>query len=158
MADNNLGQLRLLMILQLTSMLRGSIVSPILALFIKSHGLSVSEIGYLGIAGMLGWLIFEPLFGFVADSIRKKYLVIFAILGSSLIYAMYPRASLFSHFAILGFFSTSVMSAYAISIKAFTAELLPENNRGNTYGRYTAVITVGGIIGPAIGGVHLRCL
>jgi MFS family permease len=133
-------------------MLRGSIVSPILALFIKSHGLSVSEIGYLGIAGMLGWLIFEPLFGLVADSIRKKYLIIFAILGSSLIYALYPRASHFSHFAVLGFFLTSIMSAYAISVKAFTAELLPENNRGKTYGRYTAVITVGGIIGPAIGG------
>ena len=95
-ADNNLGQLRLLMILQLTSMLRWSILSPILSLYIKSHGLSVSQIGYLGIAGMLGWLIFEPLFGFVADNIRKKYLVIFAILGSSIIYAMYPRASLFS--------------------------------------------------------------
>ena len=75
MVDNNLGQLRLLMIVQLTSMFRGSLVSPILALFIKSHGLSVSQIGYLGIAGMLGWLIFEPLFGLVADRIRKKYII-----------------------------------------------------------------------------------
>lgn len=152
MGDSNLGQLRLLMIVQLTSMLRRSILSPILSIFIKGHGLSVSQIGYLGIAGMLGWLIFEPLSGLVADKIRKKYLVIFAILGSSIIYALYPRASQFSHFAILGFSLTSVMSAYAISVKAFTAELLPKNKRGKTYGRYIAVITVGGIIGPTIGG------
>jgi DHA1 family multidrug resistance protein-like MFS transporter len=101
---------------------------------------------------MLGWLIFEPLSGVIADRINKKYLLIYAIIGSSIIYALYPSAAQFSQFAALGFLLTSIMSAYAISVKSFTAELLPKNKRGRVYGRYTAIITAGGILGPVLGG------
>jgi MFS family permease len=140
------------MLIQLTTRLRGSIISPILSLFIRSHGLSLSQIGFLGTAGMLGWLIFEPLSGVIADRINKKYLLIYAIIGSSIIYALYPSAARFPQFAVLGFLLTSIMSAYAISVKSFTAELLPKNRRGKVYGRYTAIITAGGILGPVLGG------
>ena len=68
------GSLRLLLLVQLTQSFRGGVVSPILALFIRGQGLSVSQIGLLGTAGMIGWLIFEPLAGVVADRIRKKYI------------------------------------------------------------------------------------
>lgn len=152
MKDGNQGQLRLLMLIQLTTRLRGSIISPILSLFIRSHGLSLSQIGFLGTAGMLGWLIFEPLSGVIADRINKKYLLIYAIIGSSIIYALYPSATRFPQFAGLGFLLTSIMSAYAISVKSYTAELLPKNRRGKVYGRYTAIITAGSILGPVLGG------
>jgi MFS family permease len=146
------GSLRLLLIVQLTQNIRGGIISPILALFIRGHGLSVSQIGFLGIAGMLGWFIFEPLSGVVADRIRKKYMIIFAIVSSTVIYASYPMASSIWHFAVLAFFMSSVMSAYAVSVKAMTAELLPESDRGRTYGRYLSAISMGGVVAPFIGG------
>jgi hypothetical protein len=49
------------------------IVAPILALLIRRHGISIVEIGVLGIAGMLGWLIFEPLSGIVSSSKQAGY-------------------------------------------------------------------------------------
>ncbi len=140
------------MVVQLARRFRGGLVSPILALFIRGQGLTLSQIGLLGTAGMLGWLIFEPLAGVVADRVRKKYLVIFAFIGSTFIYIAYPFAQGFWHFAWLAFGLSSVMSAYAVSVKALTVELLPTSDRGKAYGRFVSVISLGSIVSPIIGG------
>ena len=49
--------------MQLTQGFRSGIVSPILALFVRGQGLTVSQIGLIGTASMIGWLIFEPVAG-----------------------------------------------------------------------------------------------
>ena len=152
MLSNDKGSLKLLLVVQLTLNFRSGIISPILALFIRGHGLSASQIGILGIAGMLGWFLFEPLSGVVADRVKKKYMIIFAIFTSTALYAFYPFAQSIWHFAILSFLMSSVMSAYAVSVKAIAAELIPPSDRGKTYGRYLSVISWGGIIAPFIGG------
>ena len=140
------------MVVQLAQRFRGGIVSPILALFIRGQGLTLSQIGLLGTAGMLGWLIFEPLAGVVADRIRKKNMVIIAFIGSTFIYLAYPFAQGFWHFALLAFGMSSVMSAYAISVKALTAELLPKSERGKAYGKFVSAISLGSIVSPIVGG------
>ena len=141
-----------MLIIQLTQNFRSGVIAPILALFIRRQGLTVSQIGLLGIAGMLGWLIFEPISGVVADRVRKKYMIFFAVAASTLIFVAYPFTSDIWHFAFLAFARSSVMSAYAISVKAMTAELLPVNERGKTYGRFLSVISMGGIVAPILGG------
>ena len=148
----------MLLVIQLTERLRGGIISPILSLFIRGEGLTVSQIGLLGTAGMLGWFIFEPIAGVVADRIRKKYLVAFAIVVSSFIYVAYPYANGFWSFAFLAFSMASVMSAYAVSVKALTAELLPTSERGKAYGRFVSVVSLGGIVSPVVGGLVYELL
>jgi MFS family permease len=152
MAEVKRSSLPLLMVVQLTTRFRGGIISPILSLFIRDQGLTITHIGLLGTASMLGWLLFEPLMGVLADRIRKKWLVIFSIIGSTIIYTLYPFAYNFTHFALLGFSMSSVMSAYAVAIKALIAELLPKESRGKAYGRYLSVISFGGVIAPFLGG------
>lgn len=142
----------LLMILSLVTRFRGGIISPILSLFMRGQGLSITEIGLLGTAQMMGWLVFEPLMGIVADRVQKRYMIIVAIIGSTIIYASYPFADTLLHFALLGFSMSSVMSAYAIAVKALTAELLPRSSMGKTYGRYLSMISFGGVIAPFVGG------
>jgi DHA1 family tetracycline resistance protein-like MFS transporter len=88
----------------------------------------------------------------VADRVRKRYMVVFAMLTSSVIYFLYPLASDIWHFAALAFAMSSVMAPYAISVKALAAELIPPSSRGKTYGRYMSTISVGGILGPILGG------
>jgi MFS family permease len=144
--------LLLLMAVQLTTGFRGGIISPLLSLFIRRQGMSISQVGLIGTASILGWLIFEPLSGVVADRVRKRWMIVFAVIGSTLVYAAYPLASRFEHFLVLYFLTSSVMSAYAISVKALTAELLPRENRGRVYGRYLAVISLGGVVAPMVGG------
>jgi MFS family permease len=144
--------LKLLLVVQLTINFRGGIISPILAIFIRGHGLSVAQIGLLGTAGMLGWLLFEPVSGIVADRFSKKYMIVFALAVSTIVYFMYPLTDSVLHFAILAFSMSSVMSFCAISVKALMAELLPESERGRVFGRYLSVISVGGVVAPFLGG------
>jgi len=144
--------LKMLLVVQLFQGFRGGIISPILSLFIRRQGVSVTQLGLLGTAGMVGWLIFEPLSGVIADRVRKKYMLAFGVVASTVIYALYPLASEIWHFALLAFAMSSVMSFYAISVKSLTAELLPISGRGRAYGRYLAAISIGGIAGPFVGG------
>jgi len=152
------GSLKLLAIVQLTERFRDGIILPILALFIRGHGLTVSELGLIGMAGMLGWFIFEPLAGVVADWVRKKYLLIFAVLISSFIYTAYPLAVNFWHFSLLAFAMSFVMSSYAVAVKALAADLLPSSWRGKTYGRYVSAVSIGGIVGLFLGGYLTEAL
>jgi len=141
-----------LMMAQVALNFRGGIISPILSLYIRKQGLSISQVGLLGTASILGWLVFEPLSGVVADRVRKKWMMVFAIIGSTMVYVLYPSAGTFKHFLVLYFAMSSVMSAYAIALKALQAELLPKEGRGRTYGRYLSVISMGGVVSPFIGG------
>ena len=144
--------LKLMLVIQLFQGFRGGIISPILALFIRRQGVSVTQLGLLGTAGMMGWLIFEPLSGVIADRVQKKWMLAFGVMASTVIYALYPMAGEIWHFALLAFAMSSVMSFYAISAKSLIAELLPTSRRGRAYGRYLAAISVGGIAGPFVGG------
>ena len=144
--------LKLMLVIQLFQGFRGGIISPILALFIRRQGVSVTQLGLLGTAGMMGWLIFEPLSGVIADRVQKKWMLAFGVMASTVIYALYPMAGEIWHFALLAFAMSSVMSFYAISAKSLIAELLPTSGRGRAYGRYLAAISVGGIAGPFVGG------
>ena len=137
---------------QLAMNFRGGIISPILSLYIRQQGMSISQVGLLGTASILGWLIFEPISGVFADRIRKKRMMVFAVVGSTIVYALYPSADSFQHFLFLGFCMTSIMSVYAIALKALESELLPKEGRGRIYGRYLSVISMGGVVSPFLGG------
>ena len=142
----------MLMMVQLVTNFRGGIVAPILSLFVRGQGLSLAQIGILGTAGMLGWFIFEPLMGVIADRWNKRWMLAGSLLLTTILYGVYPMASGFWFFVVLEFLRSSVMSAYSIPVKALAAELLPSKDKGKAYGRYMTVIALGGMISPLIGG------
>jgi MFS family permease len=145
--------LLLLMGVQMANMLRGGLVAPIMSLLFRRQGLSIAEVGILATAGMLGWLIFEPIMGLIADRFQKRYLITIAFFGSSIIYLLYTQASTLLHFTLLSFGMSSIMSCYSISVKSLTAVLLPVRNRGKIYGRYMSGVSIAGIIAPFVGGL-----
>jgi len=142
----------LLLIAQLAVNFRAGMVSPILALFRRQQGLSIGEIGLLGIVGTLGWFIFEPLSGFVADRVPKRGMMVVGVLGSTAVYALYPYASTMTGFALLAFAMASTMAAYNVATRYLTIALIPAESRGRTYGRYLSVISLGSMISPLAGG------
>src|SRR4030042_1875692 len=114
-----------LILVQLSTGFSSGIIEPILSLYVRSRGLTIVEVGLLGTASMLGWFVFEPIMGVVADNVRKRTMMVVAIVGTTAVYALYPFASTCAHFALLGFTRTSVLSAYSIPVKALMGELLP---------------------------------
>jgi len=142
----------MLMLVQLITNFRGGIISPILSLFVRSQGLSLAQIGLLGTASMLGWFIWEPFMGVIADRWNKRWMLAGSLLLTTALYGVYPMATGLRFFMTLEFLKTSIMSAYSIPVKALAAELLPSEDRGKAYGRYMTVISLGGMISPLIGG------
>jgi len=148
-----LDSLRLLLLVQLVFWLRGGFIAPVLPLFIRNMGVTLTEIGLLMMVDAVGWAIFEPTFGFLADRLGKKRLIIYSIITTSIIYVSYTFVSSVWQLYLLLFAMTSNMSAGAVATRALTAELLPAAERGKTYGRYMATMTIGQIIGPFLGGI-----
>jgi len=140
------------MVVQMAGSFRMGIVAPILALLIRRHGVSIIEIGILGVVGMLGWLIFEPLSGIISDRVNRRIMIAFAIVSTSIIYLLYPFATEFSHFLILAFSLSSFSSASSVPTRALLSELLPSTGRGHTYGRYMAIVSGSSVIAPFVGG------
>jgi MFS family permease len=142
----------MLMLVQLVTSFRMGIIAPILSLFVRGQGLSLAQIGILGTSAMLGWFVFEPLMGVIADKWNKRWMLAGSLLITTVLNGLYPWATGFWFFVVLEFLNTSVMSAYSIPMKALTAELLPKEDRGRVYGRFMTVIAFGGMLSPLIGG------
>lgn len=142
----------MLMLVQLSTRFSMGIIAPILGLFVRSQGLSMAQIGLIGTASMLGWFVWEPVMGIMADRFNKRLMLIGALILTTILYGLYPMAKSFQVFALLEFAKTSVLSAYSIPVKALAAELLPEQDRGRVYGRYMTVISLGGMVSPLVGG------
>ena len=142
----------MLMLVQLSTNFSMGIISPILSLFIRSQGLSMTQIGLIGISSMLGWFIWEPIMGIMTDRLNKRLLLASSLISTTILYGVYPLANSFLSFTVLEFIKTSVMSAYSIPVKSLAAELLPVQDRGRAYGRYTMIISFGGMISPLLGG------
>jgi MFS family permease len=150
---NSKGRLlNLLMVVQMAGSFRMGILAPILALLIRSHGVSIVEISILGIVGMLGWLIFEPISGVISDLINKRVMMTFALVSISVIYLLYPFATEFIHFLALAFALSSFYSASSVPTRALLTELLPSTGRGHNYGRYMAMVSGSSVIAPFVGG------
>jgi MFS family permease len=144
--------MRLLLLIQVIFWLRGSILAPVLPLFIRGMGVTLTEIGLLVMVEAMGWAIFEPIFGVVADRLGKKRLIIYSIVASSLIYLSYTLVSSVWQLYLIYFAMSSNMAAGAVATRAMTAELLPRESRGKIYGRFMATMSMGQIFGPFLGG------
>ena len=142
----------MLMLVQLSTSFSMGIIAPIIGLFVRSQGLSMAQIGLIGTASMLGWFIWEPIMGLVADRFNKRWMLAGSLVLTTILYWLYPLADGFYIFAVLEFAKTSILSAYSIPVKALAAELLPTQDRGKAYGRYMTIISLGGMISPLIGG------
>jgi len=140
------------MVVQMASSFRLGVIAPILALLIYRHGVSIIEIGVLGVAGMLGWFIFEPMSGVISDRVNRRLMLAFSIVSTSIIYLLYPFATDFSHYLILAFALSSFSSAASVPTRALLSELLPSTGRGHTYGRYMAIVSGSSVIAPFVGG------
>ena len=152
MTEGNGRLLNLLMVIQMTDSFRMGIISPILALMVRRHGISIIEIGLLGLVGTLGWFIFEPLSGLISDRVNKRTMIAFALISTSTIYLLYPFATTYNHYLFLAFALSSFSSASSIPSKSLLAELLPTRSRGHAYGRYMAIVSGSSVIAPFIGG------
>lgn len=158
MSQSRSRLLNFLMVFQMTGSFKMGIVAPILALLIRRQGVSIVDIGVLGVAGMLGWLIFEPLSGAIADRVNRRLMIAFASVSTAAIYVLYPLATEFIHFLVLAFAMSSLSSASSVPTRALLTDLIPASGRGHTYGRYMMMVSGSSVIAPFLGGYFSETL
>jgi MFS family permease len=128
----------------------GGITQPIISIYLRTLGLSIMELGILGAGLGAGLLIFEPMWGVLADRGLNKKILIMSCIFMPLITFLYTVIRGIWELLTLMFFSGFVMSAMGVSSRRLTASYHPK--RGRAFGLWYATMGLAGLIGPSIGG------
>jgi len=128
----------------------GGITQPIISIYLRTQGLSIMELGILGAGMGVGLLIFEPMWGVLADrGLNKKILLLSCVFMPLITFSYTVIRGILELFA-LRFFSGFLMSAMGVSSRGLIASYYPK--RGRAYGLWYATMGLAGLIGPSMGG------
>ncbi len=124
---------------------------PVLPMYVVEHGIDVPTLGLIAAAWSIAKLIFEPIFGYLADrTSRKPFLVGGAIvlgIATMLPLAFTAAAALF----LLRFIGGAAAGAYDPAARGMIVDATEEGERGEAFGIYSAFQMGGFVLGPVIG-------
>ncbi|MCZ8517007.1 MFS transporter [Paenibacillus filicis] len=148
----NRGALLLLM-LNLFLVFTGiGLVIPIMPKFMEDLGITGSTIGLLVAVFSMTQLLFSPLAGRLADSFRRKRMIVIGMIVFALSEGLFGIAGdpvlLFVSRMLGGISAALIMPA----VMAYAADVTTKGERATGMGYINAAITSGFIIGPGIGG------
>jgi MFS family permease len=135
------------------TMLGIGLISPLLAIFAKSYGLSNFQIGLIFGSFALVRTIFQLPAGTLSDSYGKKVFLV----GGTLLYGVttlfYGFASGFASILIVRTF-TGVFSAFVNPVAgSYIAQTSPKSKLGEYMGLFNSAISLGFGVGPLLGGL-----
>lgn len=126
---------------------------PVLPLYTTDHGVSLDHLGLVVAAWPAARLVFEPIFGWVADRTRRKPLMV----GALFVTAGLIPLNLISYgllpFVILRALTGAATAVYDPAARGFLVDSTSEDRQGEAFGLYGAAQMGGLLFGPAIGGV-----
>ena len=129
-----------------------SMVFPLLPVYAKHFQASNVTIGLLAASFALAQLLFSPFWGILSDRFGRKPIILIGLFGLSLSFLVFAfaanLATLFISRFIQGFFSGATMP----SARAYVADLTTKEERIKAMGQIGAALSLGIILGPAIGG------
>jgi MFS family permease len=128
-------------------------ILPILALFYTHHGVSLPELGIV----VAGWpaarLIGEPFFGRLADRVSRKWMMVVALVVSSVAVTLPVVVSGTLAFIALRVVAGLGAAAYDPAARGYLMDANPPERQGETFGLYSAAQMGGFMVGPAVGGI-----
>ena len=77
-------------------------VLPFVPILLRTSNLTYAEIGLVYMAGLFLSVLVQTLWGTLADRVGRKILVILATVASAVVATVYPHASTFTQFLLLG--------------------------------------------------------
>ncbi|MDP4007333.1 MAG: MFS transporter [bacterium] len=130
-----------------------SMVFPLLPVYAKHFQASNITIGLLAASFALAQLLFSPFWGILSDRFGRKPIILVGLLGLSLSFLVFAFAAnlttLFLSRFIQGLFSGAAMPA----ARAYVADVTKKEERVKAMGKIGASLSLGIILGPAIGGL-----
>jgi len=127
-------------------------INPFLPWLLKSS-LNYVEIGIIYMVSLISPVLLQTLWGTLTDRIGRRMIIIFVTIGASIVSALYPYASSFIHFLILGLLWTTFLSATVTATPALAMDIAGSMNVGRLFGRYRISGSIGWIISTAVSGL-----
>jgi MFS family permease len=131
------------------------VVYPIRNVYIHELGYSLVLIGVLSTAAAISLSISGFIYGRISDKLgKRKSLITISMGAAALVYLGYLVADSFLAFLIIILLESWLIGGYSILVDTLVTSLLPEAQRGKTFGRYR----ISGSIGYAIASALLGTL
>lgn len=124
---------------------------PVLPLYFVEQGIDLATLGIVIAAWPMARLVFEPIFGWLADRTARVPLMVLGLLLTALfevlpLFVVGPLA-----FVVLRGLAGIAAAMYDPAARGYLTDATPPERRGEAFGLYAAAQMGGLLIGPAIG-------
>jgi MFS family permease len=125
---------------------------PIVPLYAKDYGASLTQVGFITSAYMLTSSLLAVPLGLTSDWLGRKRLIIYgSLIGALASFFMVLATNPYQILAVYALAGLG-LAAYAPAISAFIGDISEVSRLGRAYGAYTTTIQVAMASGPAVGG------
>ena len=126
---------------------------PILPIYFTQHGTDLRLLGVVIAAWPAARLVTEPLFGWIADRVPRKPLMVVGLFMCA-IATVLPLAIVGPvAFLVLRALAGLASSIYDPAARGYLVDANPPEQQGETFGLYGAAQMGGLMLGPAVGGI-----
>jgi len=127
-------------------------VLPFLPLLLQTSGLTYAEIGIVYMIGLIFPVFLQTIWGAVADRIGRKTIIMSATTASAIISGLYPHASSFLQFSLLGLLWYTFLAAATTVTPALAMDIAGTTTVGRRFGTYRISGSIGWITSTATSG------
>ena len=124
---------------------------PVFPLYIRSLGFSINDWGTLLIVYAVSTFIFEWFWGVLSDITDRRLFISIGLMSGALFIYLFTQRSLLPFFFILQFLRGASFIMVGPAAKAMVFDMNSSQGIGFSMGMYTAVRSLGGILGPVLG-------
>ncbi len=135
------------------SFLGTSIAFPLRMLYARSQGASPLELGLMAAAFLAAPLLTQLPLGWLVDRWGRVPVLLSGVAAHTVISLCYILFSTPVDLIVLRFIEGVTIAAIQPAIRAYIADVTPEEHRSEAYGVLSAALNAGLFIGPLLGGV-----
>jgi len=133
-------------------------VLPFLPLLLLMSNLTYAEIGIIYMVGLIFPVLLQTLWGALADRIGRRIIIIVATVAAAIISGLYPYASNFIQFLLLGLLWYASLAAATTVTPALAMDIAGPMTVGKRFGRYRISGSIGWITSTATSGLFSQSL
>jgi MFS family permease len=129
------------------------LVGPVRVLYAQSRGASLAIISAMASAYLIGNFAAQYPSGWLADRFGRRRLLVSGLLVQALLSLVYLPITDPGLFVALRVVEGLAAAAVLPSARALIADTVPNEQRGEAYGLFSAFFNAGFLLGPALGGL-----
>lgn len=130
-----------------------TMVFPLLPLYARTFQASNITIGFLAASFALAGFIFAPLWGMLSDRFGRKAIIAGGLIGIAGSFFLFGAATNLTILFIARFLQGVFAAATLPGARAYIADITTNEDRVRALGYLGAALSLGVILGPAIGGI-----